>query len=113
MNLDELRAAVEAKFAPFELEVADGVKATFAPYLRLSVEARTVLTATNAELTRISADTASTPEQDEVALKATIQTALRAAGSGNVEGVLSALGDDVATLLTVWEEYRKGTSGNS
>lgn len=113
MNLDELRAAIEAKFKPFELEASADVKATFAPYLRLTSEARAVLIAAQNELVRVSEDKTSTPEQDETDIKAAITSALRAAGSGNVDGVITALGDDAATLMTVWEEYRKAASGNS
>jgi hypothetical protein len=113
MNLDELKAAVSAKFKPFVLEVSADVKAEFAQYYLLPAEARAALTAAEAEMLRISQDKDSTPAQDEAALRTAIEGAFRTAGTGNVEGVLSALGGDIATLLTAWEEYRKGTSGNN
>lgn len=116
MNLDELRAAVEAKYAPFELEVSADVKATFGQYLRLSTDARTALDNVSKDLTAVAEDTEADAATVESKIVTAIQTGLRAAGSGNVEGVLSTVGNDAATLMTLWEKYKEhgsATEGNS
>lgn len=99
-TLDAIRAAAEAKYGSTDIEYAPGKVCVLQNPLRLSKTNRDALLGIQKELEADDAD------QFEVLSKA-IRLVAKTEAQGN--GLLKAIGDDLAVLAQVFQDYSGGT----
>lgn len=105
VTLDDIRAAAEAKYGSFDIEV-DGQAVRLLNPLRLSKPNRDALLAIQRQLDVEDPEAAMVVDQ-EALLSQAITTI--AATPAQAEALLTAIGGDLAVLAEVFEGYLKGT----
>lgn len=106
VTLDSIRAAADAKYGSFDIELADGTIARLLNPLRLTAEARAELKAVQGALGSSDEDDAEDVDQAEVferAIRCVAQTPAQA------DALLNAVGRDLAILAEIFAGYGEGT----
>ncbi|SDI41191.1 hypothetical protein SAMN05421505_14934 [Sinosporangium album] len=103
ITLADIKEAADRKFGPLVIDMGDGQSVTLLNPLRMPKTARTKLTALQKELDGEDA----TDESAEAALPKIVR--LVAASKADADRLLAAVGDDLATMQEIFEEYAKAT----
>lgn len=108
MNLDELRKAVETKYAGLTMQY--GTNVTDSVTLRAAIRLQKPERARLAELAK-SLQVEEGKEQDEDTLLAALIEMLRVVADSpeGAEKLIKKLDSDLATIVTLWSEYQEAT----
>lgn len=100
-TLDDIRTASEAKYGSTDIDLPDGTKVRLLNALRLSSDDRASLKGMQARL-----------DQDDADEAVILADAIRTVADTEVGArkLLEAVGDDLATLATIFEKYSEGSS---
>lgn len=100
VTLDSIRAAVEKKYASFDIELSDGSIVRLQNAIRVSKENRQKLVNLQAELKK--------EDVDQVALLADCIRAVADTKAG-AEALLKQVGNDLALLAEIFAQYGEAT----
>lgn len=99
ITLDEIRASLDAKYAPLVVDLGDGDAVTLVQAVRLPKDKRDHLKAIQAGIN--GDDTDGSFEA--------MRELIRLVGTGAVDGLLAAAGDDIAFLMEVINQWTGAT----
>jgi len=107
ITLDSIRAAADAKYGSFDIELTDGSVTKLLNPLRLTEQARAELKTVSGQLSA-AAEAESTEDVDQVAL---FENAIRVVSEtpAQADKLLTAVGGDLAILAEIFAGYGEGT----
>lgn len=105
ITLDSIRAAADAKYGSFDIELTDGSVTKLLNPLRLHEDARAELKVVSGLLANSTEDTESVDQVDlfQRAIRCVAETPAQA------EALLTAVGRDLAILAEIFAGYGEGT----
>jgi hypothetical protein len=108
VTLADIRTAADRKYGPFVVDLGGGVQATLLNILRLSKEKRAEFTAQQKRLEAAQ----EAADQDLEQITGALRDLLRvlAESYADADRLLSALGDDNAVLMELWESYNEAAT---
>lgn len=106
-TLDNIREAVEKKYAPLKIVLDDGLEVELRSLLRLDKDERKIVTDALTVLEELE-DAEESEDSVELAIEA-MGTVIRTVAKGNARELISALGDDIPMYMQVLETWQEGT----